>query len=64
MPIKRLCLSLSVCLLSLNACASPPPPCDCDVAVTMLRSYTQEYHACLVDVGNLRQQLKACQERR
>jgi len=41
-----------------------PQPCDCGVAEKELRAYTLRYLDALEDVGNLRQELKACQERR
>ena len=51
-------------LLSSNACQSAPKPCDCGEAFKETERYTQEYLAALEDIGNLRQQLKACEERR
>ena len=55
----------AVLLLSLSACShSPEPqPCNCDVAEQELRAYTLKYFDALEDTGNLRQQLKACQEK-
>lgn len=47
----------------LASCASAPPPCDCGVAEKELRAYTLKYLDALEDSGNLRQQLKACNER-
>ena len=40
-----------------------PSPCDCGEAFKETERYTQEYLAALEDIGNLRQQLKACEER-
>lgn len=51
-------------LLSMSGCATRPEPCNCDQAEKELRSYTLKYFDALEDVGNLRQQLKACQENR
>ena len=51
-------------LLSLNACQSVPSPCDCGEAFKETERYTQAYLEALEDLGNLRQQLKACEERR
>jgi hypothetical protein len=47
----------------LIGCQSPPKPCDCGEAEKELRVYTERYFDALEDKGNLRQQLKACQER-
>lgn len=60
-------IALTICavsLLSLSGCLhSPEPqPCNCDVAEKELRAYTLKYFDALEDAGNLRQQLKACQE--
>ena len=41
-----------------------PEPCDCGVAEKELRAYTLKYLDALEDTGNLRHQLKACEERR
>jgi hypothetical protein len=54
----------AVLLTSLSGCQTPPEPCNCGVAVNELTTYTLKYHQALEDVGNLRQQLKACQEAR
>lgn len=54
-------------LMLLNGCAifqPSPKPCDCSVAEKELRAYTLKYFDALEDVGNLRHQLKACEERR
>jgi hypothetical protein len=53
-----------VSALSLSGCATKLEPCDCGVAEKELRAYTLKYFDALEDVGNLRQQVKACQERR
>lgn len=50
--------------LLLNGCQTSPKPCDCGAAVQETERYTQAYLEALEDVGNLRQQLKACQERK
>ena len=44
--------------------APAPQPCDCGQAEKELRAYTLKYVDALEDVGNLRHQLKACEERR
>jgi len=49
--------------LSLSGCQTSHKPCDCGQAERELRIYTEKYPQCLEDKGNLRQQLKACQER-
>jgi hypothetical protein len=51
-------------LMSLSACQTRPEPCNCDRAVQEMTRYTLLYHEALEDKGNLRQQLKACQERK
>lgn len=51
-------------LMSLSACQTPPKPCDCGQAVEELTRYTIMLHDAMEDRGNLRQQLKACQEAR
>lgn len=56
--------SFVVLLAPLSGCQTPLKPCDCGVAVIELRDYTERYHQCLEDKGNLRQQLKAERERR
>lgn len=53
-----------VLLLSMIGCLSNPKPCDCGEAEKELRSYMLKYFDALEDGGNLRQQLKACQESR
>ena len=50
-------------LLSLSACQTKPEPCDCAFAEQEMRKYTNKYFEALEDKGNLRQQLKACNER-
>lgn len=52
-----------IALITLG-CQTPPEPCNCDQAEKELRAYTFKYFDALEDVGNLRQQLKACQEKR
>ena len=56
---------LSLTLLSGCAIFRPSPePCDCSVAEKETMAYTLKYFDALEDVGNLRHQLKACEERR
>ena len=50
--------------LSLSGCQTSPEPVSCSVWEAYVEQYAKKYHACLEDKGNLRQQLKACQERR
>lgn len=57
-------LSIAGLSLCLSACQTPPKPCDCGVAEQELRYYTEQYHEALEDIGNLRQQLKAAEERK
>ena len=58
-------LLISVVLLtSLSACATRPEPCNCQFAEEELTRYTNKYLDALEDVGNLRQQNKACQEKK
>jgi hypothetical protein len=63
--ITGLPISLAL-LLSLSGCLNSPKPlpCDCAVAEQATRAYTLKYFDALEDLGNLRQQLKACEERR
>lgn len=66
-PIKRwrVGILLGIALLSMSfAACQTPPKYDCGEAEVALRGYAYEYNRCLEDKGNLRQQLKACQERR
>lgn len=56
-----------ILLGSLTSCAAwqtKPEPCNCGVAVEELTRYTLAYHEALEDKSNLRQALKACQEKR
>lgn len=58
-----------ILLGSLASCGilptSPDPqPCDCGVAEKELRAYTLKYFDALEDSGMLRQQIKACEEKR
>jgi len=50
-------------LLSCSVFQPKPEPCDCGHTVAELTRYTHMLHDSLEDAGNLRQQLKACQER-
>ncbi len=49
-------------LLNLSGCRTKPEPCNCGLAERELTVYTQKYFDALEDVGNLRQQVKACKE--
>lgn len=66
-PIKRWRVGTwtAIALLSMSfvGCQTPPKY-DCGEAEMALRGYAYEYNRCLEDKGNLRQQLKACQEKR
>jgi hypothetical protein len=53
-----------VSALSLNGCQTKPEPCNCQFAEEELTRYTNKYLDALEDVGNLRQQNKACQEKK
>lgn len=55
-----------IALLSMSfvSCQTPREPYDCGETEMALRGYAYEYNRCLEDKGNLRQQLKSCQERR
>ncbi len=59
-----ICLAIVSLSMSCAACQTPREPYDCGEAEVALRGYAYEYHRCLEDKGNLRHQLKACQERR
>lgn len=61
--LRTIGLSIAGLSLSLSACQTSPKPCDCGEAENELRDFTQQYHYALEDIGNLQQQLKACQER-
>lgn len=54
----------SVLLTSCSVFQAKPEPCNCGQAETELRAYTFKYLDAMEDVGNLRQQLKACQEKK
>lgn len=56
-------LICAVSLMSLSGCQTKPDPCDCPFAEAELTKYTNKYFDALEDKGNLRQQLKACQEK-
>lgn len=52
-------------LMLCSACTTTPvPPCPCEQAIEELSGLTEQYHRALRDKGVLRQQLKACQEKR
>ncbi len=57
---------LSACIwLSLSGCQTPPEPCLCgNDADEALHFYSKKLAQALEDKGNLRQQLKACEQRR
>ena len=57
-------LSIVVCAMSLSACQTPPRACDCGEEAALYKAETKKYLQCLEDKGNLRQQLKAAQEKR
>jgi hypothetical protein len=54
---------LSASLMSCSVFQARPEPCACGKTEQQLREYTDRYLDALEDVGNLRQQLKACHER-
>lgn len=54
----------SVLLTSCGVFQAKPEPCNCDRAEKEMRSYMGQYFDAIEDVGNLRQQLKACQEKK
>jgi hypothetical protein len=56
--------SMVFILAVLASCQSSPEPISCSAWEQYLERQAVKYHACLEDKGNLRQQLKACQERR
>lgn len=64
-PRWRAGILLGIALLSMSfvGCQTPREY-DCGEAEVALRGYAYEYNRCLEDKGNLRQSLKACQERR
>jgi hypothetical protein len=47
----------------MSACATKPEPCNCSVAETELRMIAVQDANTAEDLGNIRQQLKACQEK-
>lgn len=49
--------------MSFVGCQASPEPLQCGPVTLQLKIFTKELHACLEDVGNLRQSLKACEER-
>ena len=60
-------IALMICAVSLTSCSAfqtKPEPCNCGKAVEELTRYTLLLHEALEDKGNLRQSLKACEERR
>lgn len=63
---KAVTLACACIILTLAGCQSVPDPlpCDCGVAEKEMRKYMLQYFDALEDVGTLRQELKACSERR
>ena len=57
-------LGIALLSMSFTGCQTPREPYDCGDAEMALRGYAYEYNRCVEDKGNLRQSLKACQERR
>lgn len=54
-----------IALLSLTLSGCPTlPEINCGARDALLTEYATRYHQCLEDKGNLRHQLKACEERR
>ena len=54
-------------LTLLSGCAlfhPSPEPCDCGQAEKDMRKYLSQYFDALEDNGNLRHQLKSCEEKR
>jgi len=59
-------IALTIFSVSLTNCSvfrAKPEPCACGNVEAQLRVYTDRYLDALEDVGNLRHQLKACQEK-
>ena len=54
----------SALLTSCGVFQTKREPCNCGRAVEDLTHYTTMLHDCLEDKGNLRQQLKAAQEKK
>lgn len=62
-------IALLICAVSLTSWSGcqtkpKPEPCNCQFAEEEMTRYTNKYLNALEDVGNLRQQLKACQEKK
>lgn len=57
-------LSMLGLWLSLSGCQTSPEPVPCGDWEKYLERAVVKYHQCLEDKGNLRHQLKACEERR
>ena len=65
MPLLTIGLLISsVLLTSCGVFQAKPEPCDCGKGFDILKGETDKGLDALQDVGNLRQQLKACQEKR
>ena len=62
-PLMTLC-ALSSSLMSCGLLAPKPEPCDCGVAEKETRQYMLQWGDAMEDNGNLRQRLKACEEKR
>ncbi len=59
-----ICLSIAVWLTSSGCSQTLPKPCDCGAEAALYKNETRQYLQCLEDKGNLRQQLKAMQQKR
>lgn len=57
-------LPLTVGLMLLSGCAATPPPCPCEQLLADYDLTSDMLAQALRDKGLLRQQLKACQEKR
>lgn len=57
-------LSIAGIVMNLSACQAPLKPVACADRAALFDEVVDRHLQCLEDKGNLRQQLKACQERR
>lgn len=65
MRLRAMILTLLACSwLSLSGCLPPRSICQCEQTEKELRAYTLKYADALEDLGNLRQELKVCQQGR
>lgn len=62
--LKKTGMILGLLLMSLYGCQTSPKPCDCGEAEAQLRHYAEGYFHQLAANGVLRQDLKACHERK